>query len=256
MSAQKYTALAADPGAAHNCRCGTTPTPPLQPHWARRRTTWVLIALGFETLLLLGIAYRTALAYAPSSSHRGNNTGLLDPQSFLPPIPLKTVVFEDETPYRDIGPAGDKLWNDMMPKGKGFVRLPNARLYDLPPSKPSGNGTDGAEEFSASVTHQLHCLAMLRDVIVQFGKGSASRFWDQSAKGGDGHAYHCLDYIRQGILCAGDTSLEFVKVEYDELGKVKSSSVDGDGVAHVCRDWGVVKEALEAKRVDDQMGIL
>ncbi|KFY51133.1 hypothetical protein V496_08914 [Pseudogymnoascus sp. VKM F-4515 (FW-2607)] len=252
MSAQKYTPLAADPGTAHTCPCGTT----RQPHWSRRRSVWLLTALCLETLLLLGVAYYAALAFAPSSSHRGNSTGLLDPQSFLPPIPLQTVIFEDGTPYRDIGPAGDKLWNDMMPKGKGFLRVPNARLYDLPPSKLSGNGTDGAEEFSVSLTHQLHCLAMLRDVIVQFGKGSASRFWDQSAKGGDGHAYHCLDYIRQGILCAGDTSLEFVKAEYDDFGNVRSSSVDGAGVAHVCRDWGVVREALEERRVDDQVGIL
>lgn len=51
---------------------------------------------------------------------------------------------------------------------------------------------------------------MLRDVIVQFGKGSASRFWDQSAKGGDGHAYHCLDYssflttLPVGVVCADE----------------------------------------------------
>ncbi|KFY92258.1 hypothetical protein V498_05078 [Pseudogymnoascus sp. VKM F-4517 (FW-2822)] len=154
MSAQKYTPLAADPGTAHTCPCGTT----RQPHWSRRRSVWLLTALCLETLLLLGVAYYAALAFAPSSSHRGNSTGLLDPQSFLPPIPLQTVIFEDGTPYRDIGPAGDKLWNDMMPKGKGFLRVPNARLYDLPPSKLSGNGTDGAEEFSVSLTHQLHCL--------------------------------------------------------------------------------------------------
>ena len=127
MSSQKYTPLAADPGTAHTCPCGTT----RKPHWARRRSVWLLIALGLETLLLLGIAYRAALYYAPSSSHQGNSTGLLDPQSFLPPsrppmlstvenvltlpVPLQTVIFEDGTPYRDIGPAGDKLWNDMMP---------------------------------------------------------------------------------------------------------------------------------------------
>jgi hypothetical protein len=62
--------------------------------------------------------------------------------------------------------------------------------------------------------------------------------------------------VRQGILCAGDTSLEFVKVQYDEFGKVKMSSVDGAGSTHVCRDWSVVRAVLEEKRVDDQVGIL
>lgn len=47
-----------------------------------------------------------------------------------------------------------------------------------------------------------------------------------------------------------------MKAEYDDFGNVRSSSVDGAGVAHVCRDWGVVREALEERRVDDQVGIL
>lgn len=47
-----------------------------------------------------------------------------------------------------------------------------------------------------------------------------------------------------------------MKVEYDDFGKVRSSLVDGAGVTHICRDWSVVREALEENRVDDQVGIL
>lgn len=75
------------------------------------------------------------------------------------------------------------------------------RRFGLPPSEPIANDTQEAEVYSLSVTHQLHCLAVLREVI-KYEKGDNSRF------AGNGHEYHCLDYIRQAILCAGDTTLD------------------------------------------------
>ncbi|KAI1264680.1 hypothetical protein F5Y18DRAFT_389779, partial [Xylariaceae sp. FL1019] len=42
------------------------------------------------------------------------------------------------------------------------------------------------------------------------------------------HAEHCFSYLRQGILCAGDTTLEGP----DRLGPIL-----GYGFQHVCRRW-------------------
>jgi hypothetical protein len=41
-----------------------------------------------------------------------------------------------------------------------------------------------AEIYSVSMTHQLHCLGVLRHVIIKYETGSKSRF------AGDGHEYH------------------------------------------------------------------
>jgi len=129
------------------------------------------------------------------------------------------VVFEFPTQYQDTGPEGDKLWNDLMPRkaylfvslllllllllllsppkililsevGSGFVRVPWPRRFDMPPSKAVPKDPEEAEVYSLSVTHQLHCLGVLRDVIRKYEKkdGDRSRF------AGDGHEYHCLDY--------------------------------------------------------------
>lgn len=53
------------------------------------------------------------------------------------------------------------------------------------------------------------------------------------------HIAHCIDYIRQGILCAGDTTMEG-KTEYGE----------GQGSIHQCKDIDVIKEW-----VDEHMGL-
>src|ERR1700712_1319710 len=123
---------------------------------------------------------------------------------------MKEVVFEFPTQYQDTGPEGDKLWNDLMPckschsispsqkisninacsVGSGFVRVPWPRRFDMPQSKAIPEDPDEAEVYSLSVTHQLHCLGVLRDVIRKYEvkDGDRSRF------AGDGHEYHCLDY--------------------------------------------------------------
>ena len=44
------------------------------------------------------------------------------------------------------------------------------------------------------------------------------------------HIRHCLDLLRQSIMCYGDTTLEVMDP------RVKG--VHGFGVEHRCRDWG------------------
>ena len=57
---------------------------------------------------------------------------------------------------------------------------------------------------------------------------------DGGGHGGQGsHVGHCIDYIRQGIMCAGDMSLETPREEPDG----RRIAVDGWGMQHVCRSW-------------------
>lgn len=49
----------------------------------------------------------------------------------------------------------------------------------------------------------------------------------------DDHISHCFDYLRQAIMCAGDSTLEWPRIESDG----RRFAVDGWGVQHQCRDW-------------------
>lgn len=55
------------------------------------------------------------------------------------------------------------------------------------------------------------------------------------------HIRHCLDLIRQSLMCNADTTRE---IRDDDLGGVK-----GFGVLHQCRDWaGLVKWTEDAQK--------
>lgn len=104
-------------------------------------------------------------------------------------------------------------WNEIRPPGKGFIFL-GEEYY----------------AFGVSMWHQMHCLNHIRAVLVNGDDGSD-------------HTAHCFHYLRQGILCAADTTLEpgGTIMELPSGDKVAT----GVGDVHVCRDW---------KQVHDWMG--
>lgn len=144
----------------------------------------------------------------------------------------------------------------------------------MPPSKPIEADPDDAEIYSLSVLHQLHCLVrplpfpppppgkkkphkaththpptkqgVIRDVVQKYEKHDKSRF------AGAGHEYHCIDYLRQSIMCAGDTTLDFSDQAYADGAR---RGFSGANSTHVCRDWeSIVSWAVE-HREGDKKGI-
>jgi hypothetical protein len=75
--------------------------------------------------------------------------------------------------------------------------------------------------FGISMFHQIHCLHMIRLALIN---------------GPDDHSGHCLNFLRQGILCNCDTTLDPLVINLDGT----TTGTDGLGVTHVCRDWSQV----------------
>lgn len=76
-----------------------------------------------------------------------------------------------------------------------------------------------------------------------------SNYW-QALNGSDGnhteshgdikHANHCFDYIRQGIICSGDMTIEGAKAE-------GSHDINGMGVEHShCKSWDAARAFMDA----------
>ncbi len=57
---------------------------------------------------------------------------------------------------------------------------------------------------------------------------------------------HCFEYLRQSIMCHGDTTLE--KVVTDKEGRLKPD-IDGWGTTHQCRSWNMLFDFAESRRV-------
>ncbi|OAX33771.1 hypothetical protein K503DRAFT_794403 [Rhizopogon vinicolor AM-OR11-026] len=122
------------------------------------------------------------------------------------PLRLDTVslTFNSSEHYSTSGILAWSEWNslDYFPQGhQGFVRLgPNGRMFGI------------------SMFHQIHCLQMLRLALID---------------GPNDHNGHCLNYLRQVILCNSDITLDPLRDDLDGT----AAATDGLGVTHVCRDW-------------------
>ena len=61
-------------------------------------------------------------------------------------------------------------------------------------------------------------------------------------KSSDSHTQHCFAYIAESIMCAGDLTIEWAKVEKNG----SRIQVDGWGVPHQCKSPGEIRKWMAA----------
>lgn len=110
-----------------------------------------------------------------------------------------------------------KAWASLFPKHGGFFRHPIL-----------------AKQRSAfSVFHQLHCLNGIREGYWSLYQAmhNETAIDDDSMPmmGSPPHLRHCVDLIRQALICQLDLTRE---VKDEEAG-----GVHGFGIQHVCKNW-------------------
>ncbi|RDA89722.1 hypothetical protein CP533_6849 [Ophiocordyceps camponoti-saundersi (nom. inval.)] len=163
--------------------------------------------------------------------------------SWLPPEEWRTEIFREQRIFGvepNNGPAKE-AWRSLIPKGKGFVMIRNSTsLDDFPGLK---HAEKEEQQACIAVFHQLHCLYM-----------TYAAYWD--ARGGKfeeippRHLIHCWDYLRQSIMCAGDTSLEWVS-EHQPL----PNATTGWGFQHTCKNFDAIYDWAERHRSKESVGI-
>ncbi|KAF3100588.1 hypothetical protein TWF706_006141 [Orbilia oligospora] len=120
--------------------------------------------------------------------------------------------------------------------GRGFIslsKLIQSSATPLPESLVSQDTTHKGQ-FAVSSFHQLHCLHM---VVKSYFSALGSHDHDVV------HTKHCLEYLRNSIVCSADSALEPWKKELN--------GVDGFGNVHMCRDFeGLFKWAEEFRATD------
>lgn len=185
-------------------------------------------------------------------------------------VPIETVTFRSTALYSNASdPASDTAWAALMPvrlsspsfprsllplpltnhppqTGDGFITLPAPRPSTghqghatplLPPGIPTPNSPH--QQYDISVFHQLHCLSYIRTFL--YSTVAIARKPDAATDAGerafvrdvDPHVAHCFDYVRQGLMCAADMTVEWPRVEADG----SRFAIDGWGVGHRCASW-------------------
>jgi hypothetical protein len=145
----------------------------------------------------------------------------------LPEQAIFDEMHMDNASYASWNDEADELWNSMLPENGGSVLATNL--------------TSGYHFWGrVAMFHQLQCLRDIRKHLA-----AMSESWDASralmSNRGWGSDYEqlglCFDYLRQGILCHADTTLQPVAFNSDWAdGKV----VDGNILWHKCKDRNVL----------------
>lgn len=195
----------------------------------RRLKRWITvlsILLTLAVLALLG-ALGNAAWKQPSS------TSTLSP---VPPMPMTKVTFEEDKRFAAGSNAdSDEAWGMLNPQGDGFILLANdtRQQWHLPPGKQ----TEMGEVYDISLFHELHCLRHIRTHTFTLqelmGRENWQEVYENLLKPSEDHVFHCFDYIRQALMCAGDMTIEWPRVEEDG----SRFAVDGWGVTHECKSW-------------------
>ncbi|KAF2788810.1 hypothetical protein K505DRAFT_314224 [Melanomma pulvis-pyrius CBS 109.77] len=121
-------------------------------------------------------------------------------------------------------------WEALFPKHGGFFVHPQ-----LAPRRSA-----------FSVFHQMHCLDELRhgfyvlhDQVIAYSKMTSGQAEEKRALPDHslGHIRHCIDLLRQSLMCNADLTVE---QKDEELG-----GVTGFGTEHRCIDWQGLLEWMQ-----------
>ncbi|PBK84094.1 hypothetical protein ARMGADRAFT_1088805 [Armillaria gallica] len=128
--------------------------------------------------------------------------------------PVLLAIESNSVRFHIQGTDADAEWDSLVP-GDGLLHL-----------------GDRQRPFTLGMFHQLQCIDVLRRGILE-----TYRLYPLS----DSELVaHCLNYLRQIVICHSDNSLELVTG--------RDEQVDPD--AYVCKDWEVIYRAAEQNQRD------
>ena len=132
------------------------------------------------------------------------------------------MTIGDTVRYQLDDPFAAEEYARLMPSGGHLVYVTD----EPDPSHGEGEkGDHGPRAYTVALFHQLKCLDIIRRDLT-----------DSSLKAPSQLAGHCMNYLRQMILCKANTRLESVK---HPLGAVERT------YAATCKDWELVYKEAE-----------
>ncbi|KAL0938094.1 uncharacterized protein CTRU02_207825 [Colletotrichum truncatum] len=193
-----------------------------------RRYRWLIDTLLLLTNIGLSLGLSLLMYYQFEDAKFSVSTRQVggDYTAAGPRFPTKIVSFAAD--YAFVPPnATDFLsdatlnsWRSLLPDGSGWKWV------------------DSDPFFTTSMTHQLHCIFMMGKIF----SGLTSNNMDKVPSDYVTHYYHCVDYLRQAVMCSGDLALEpHAETDSDDNGP-EDGSWNGQ---HVCKDYGQMMKYLD-----------
>ncbi|KAH7091928.1 hypothetical protein FB567DRAFT_226804 [Paraphoma chrysanthemicola] len=203
---------------------------------------WPLVLLFLFAILMCEISI---LQRQPKSLQIGGEINGL-----VPRFSQEQKIFREDSRYASDHMTMESInatkqhWKDLMPRGDGFLDVSDFNAYTLPP--PMHYDTyPGKEVYAIAVYHQLHCLMHMSGYIDKLVMQIRNKDFTLD-EGAIGHNDHCFNYLRNALMCCGDTTLEGQSQAkmFEHV-----AGTDGTGAVHMCRKYDEISAWATGKRL-------
>ncbi|KAJ7471286.1 hypothetical protein B0H11DRAFT_2041105 [Mycena galericulata] len=249
---QEYYPLISDPVDEIEGDSEFTPVKPWRPRIAY---TFLLGLLACETVALafaiFAIFHRAA--HTTCTVPLASNRVLYSPA--LEAVEHEVRVYHvgftgDLSPFQiPSSPELDQSWSDLY--NFGISRITKDEATRLPNKTHPIPGDKGHYIAELDVFHNLHCLNKVRMALdpdyYPDWRISTSNNWIPSQKNATEHVAHCVDWIRQSIMCNADTSV--IVWQWENF--MNASIVKGN-VAHTCRKFDKIQDWAKERILLDE----
>ncbi|OOF95577.1 hypothetical protein ASPCADRAFT_406329 [Aspergillus carbonarius ITEM 5010] len=214
------------------------PYPPPPTRWLTLHSTFLAVAYLILILLyltLIGNVYpfsNSPPQSVPSSplSHEFpslHEAGALEYETRTWPVNIHNNPFSGKP-----RPELEEAWHGLFEKNNIRVRQEDLEFYNVTSLRMTdGNGWVG----QMGVFHELHCLKRVRHWIYRdhyLADAPEAVLIEEEA-----HVDHCMELLREAILCRGDPTLSgFRWIGPDEGGEGYHLTVEAPGY-HTCVNW-------------------
>ncbi|KAL7801327.1 hypothetical protein V8C44DRAFT_370803 [Trichoderma aethiopicum] len=218
---------------------------------------WRFLLASLAVLAVFGIIELTVLGIISGQLASQNHIQplLSELNHLVPTFPTRQVLFRTDpsaTLNQQDEDSRNKTrdnWLSYMPRGNGFIDVNHTDKYIL----PEPISFQGKQVYSMAVFHQLHCLYAIMDIYnnltspaLKTQRDSVQQAVSNINSDSHGHINHCFSYLRQSLMCCGDTALE------GQIPNSKISGTDGTGAIHMCKDFEALRSWADENRLDDR----
>ncbi|TCD64869.1 hypothetical protein EIP91_003535 [Steccherinum ochraceum] len=152
----------------------------------------------------------------------------------------KTKTIYQGEPSQEV----DKAWNDLY-NNFGLSKIPKEQARLLPNKTLPIPGDEQYYAIGLAVFHQLHCLNILRQGLYpeHYRDPVTGAIGNIPAEDWPDHVSHCIDNLRQSLMCAADISLVVWQwVEEDNRASIMMNTV------HSCRNYDKIADWAKRHR--------
>ncbi|KAI1415269.1 hypothetical protein F5Y13DRAFT_196625 [Hypoxylon sp. FL1857] len=211
--------------------------------WRRRFNILLVSSLCFISFLTGGFIYRLSTFSCPSPK-----PGVRVPYSPAPVTYVnKWLTGDPDTPKFMGQPRAemDHAWHDLL--SATSIRFSEEELL-LAENASSIRHKDGGYVGGLGISHSLHCVKRIKQYMHPEYYYQGDQAWEELFL----HADHCLESLRQVVLCSADVSP--YTLEWTPHSRYKPAVRVPQ--AHACVNWEALHEWMSARAasLDDVVG--